>query len=276
MITFANAKINIGLHIVGRRDDGFHDLETVFYPVPLRDALEVIVPGHPAGDIRLIQSGITIEGEVEQNLVVKAYRLLRRDFDLLPVEVYLQKHIPSGAGLGGGSSDAAYMLKLLNDMFGLSLSPEMLEEYASALGADCPFFIRNQPVYAEGTGNLFSPISLSLKGYRLVIIKPDVFVSTREAFGGVIPRKPAYSLKDAIEKPVEEWRLLLKNDFEESVFLKFPVIGEIKKRLYGQGALYAAMTGSGASVYGIFKPNTQYHEEHPNPVCNCFIYSCCL
>lgn len=262
MITFPNAKINLGLNIVEKRPDGYHNLETVFYPVPVEDALEVTLLNGSTGKFRLHQTGLEIAGTAENNLVVKAYRLLDERFNLPPVDIHLLKHIPSGAGLGGGSSDAAYMLKLLNEKFHLGLTDGELEEDAARLGADCAFFIRNRPTYAEGIGNIFSPVSLSLKGYQIVIVKPDVFVSTREAFARIKPRRPKVALKETIMRPVEEWKELMVNDFEESVFPQFPAIMEIKERLYEEGAVYAAMSGSGSSVFGLFKPgNKRMHKE---------------
>ena len=197
-----------------------------------------------------------ITGNAADNLVVKAYLMLDKVFDLPPVDIHLYKHIPSGAGLGGGSSDAAFMLKLLNKRFELGLTTEKLEEYAAALGADCAFFINNMPTYAEGIGNLFSPIELSLSGYQIMIVKPNVFVSTREAFSNIHPHRPEYPVKEAILRPVAEWKDILINDFEASVFPQHPVIGEIKRELYHQGAIYASMSGSGSSVFGLFAPGT--------------------
>lgn len=254
MITFPNAKINLGLNIVEKRPDGYHNLETVFYPVPVEDALEVNILNESTQKFRLHQAGLEIAGEAENNLVVKAYKLLDERFNLPPIDIHLFKHIPSGAGLGGGSSDAAYMLKLLNEKFNLKLSDENLEEYAARLGADCAFFIRNAPTYAEGIGNIFSPISLSLKGYQIVLVKPDIFVSTRDAFAQIKPHRQEIPLKEVIKQPIEEWKERMVNDFEESVFPQFPAIKEIKEKLYEAGAIYAAMTGSGSSVFGLFKP----------------------
>ena len=254
MITFPNAKINLGLNIVEKRPDGYHNLETVFYPVPVEDALEVNILNESTQKFRLHQAGLEIAGEAENNLVVKAYKLLDERFNLPPIDIHLFKHIPSGAGLGGGSSDAAYMLKLLNEKFNLKLSDENLEEYAARLGADCAFFIRNTPTYAEGIGNIFSPISLSLKGYQIVLVKPDIFVSTREAFARIKPHRQEIPLKEVIKRPIEEWKERMVNDFEESVLPQFPAIKEIKEKLYEAGAIYAAMTGSGSSVFGLFKP----------------------
>lgn len=272
MITFPNAKINLGLNIVEKRPDGYHNLETVFYPVALEDALEVSwIPKAVNGEkYNLHQYGVEIAGKPEDNLVVKAFRLLDEIFGLPPIEIHLYKHIPSGAGLGGGSSDAAFMLKLLNEEFHLGLSNKQLEHYAACLGADCPFFITNEPVYAEGTGNIFSPISLSLKGYQIIVIKPDVFVSTKEAFAHIIPQQPEMSLKNIIQHPVKEWRSLMKNDFEQSIFPQHPLIKQLKEELYKQGAVYAAMSGSGSSVFGLFEENAKIPE--CNKIKNCFIY----
>ena len=254
MITFPNAKINLGLNIVEKRPDGYHNLETVFYPIPVEDALEVNILNESPQKFRLHQAGLEIAGEAENNLVVKAYKLLDERFNLPPIDIHLFKHIPSGAGLGGGSSDAAYMLKLLNEKFNLELSDENLEEYAAKLGADCAFLIRNTPTYAEGIGNIFSPISLSLKGYQIVLVKPDIFVSTRDAFAQIKPHRQEIPLKEVIKQPIEEWKERMVNDFEESVFPQFPAIREIKEKLYEAGAIYAAMTGSGSSVFGLFRP----------------------
>ncbi|MFR2070416.1 MAG: 4-(cytidine 5'-diphospho)-2-C-methyl-D-erythritol kinase [Bacteroides nordii] len=256
MITFPNAKINLGLNITAKRPDGYHNLETVFYPVPIEDALEIHVQNNSTDKkFALHQAGMEIIGNAEDNLVVKAYLLLDKEFNLPPVDIHLYKHIPSGAGLGGGSSDAAFMLKLLNERFELKLTDEKLEEYAATLGADCAFFIKNTPTYAEGIGNIFSPLSLSLKGYQILLVKPDIFVSTREAFSQVRPHEPEYSLKEIITHPVNEWKEQMVNDFEASVFPQYPVIGEIKEELYKNGAMYAAMSGSGSSVFGLFAPD---------------------
>lgn len=252
MITFPNAKINLGLHITEKRTDGYHNLETVFYPIPIEDALEINISKGDHKKYSLHQSGHAIEGNPADNLVTKAYLMLSEDFSLPPIDIHLHKHIPFGAGLGGGSADAAFMLKLLNDMFSLHLSTTALETYAARLGADCAFFINNQPTFAEGIGNIFSPVSLSLKGYKLILVKPDVFVSTRAAFSQITPQKPTHSLKEIINRPISEWRAYMKNDFEESVFPQFPIISQIKENLYKNGAHYAAMSGSGSSVFGLF------------------------
>ncbi len=261
MIVFPNAKINLGLNITEKRPDGYHNLETVFYPIPLEDALEVVPMEFSSNDFKLNCSGIQINSLPEENLVVKAYYLLKNRFSLPPIHIYMHKHIPSGAGMGGGSSDAAFMLKLLNELFELQLSVPELEDLATSLGADCAFFIQNRPVYAEGIGNVFSPVSLSLKGYTLVIVKPDIFVSTKEAFAHIQPHKTTVSIKEIIRTPIEYWKNNLINDFEYSVFRIHPKIKEIKEDLYNAGALYASMSGSGSSVYGIFKKTNAGLEE---------------
>lgn len=258
MVTFPNAKINLGLNVVERRPDGYHNLETIFYPIRLEDVLEVTIPNeeerlHPENGYDLHISGTPIIGSAEDNLVVKAYRLLSAEFPIPYINIYMHKQIPTGAGLGGGSSDAAYMLRLLREQFGLPLTDDDLEERAARLGADCAFFVRNRPTFATGIGNIFSPISLSLAGYYLLLVKPDIFVSTRDAFSLIRPHKPAVSLKEIVELPVEEWQKAgMCNDFEESVFSKHPAIGELKNQLYEMNALYAAMSGSGSSLFGIF------------------------
>lgn len=250
MITFPNAKINIGLNIVEKRADGYHNLETVFYPIPVKDALE-FVPSKK-GETSFCLSGIDVDGDAESNLVMKALRLLEKDFEIPPLEIHMEKAIPFGAGLGGGSADAAFMLKMLNQAFQLHLSDEQLEVYAAKLGADCAFFIKNKPVFATGIGNVFEPIDVSLKGYFLVLVKPDIHVSTPMAYSLVKPHAPEYPIKEWLKRPIEEWKERVLNDFELSVFTKFPAIGEIKDELYRQGALYASMSGSGSSVFGLF------------------------
>ena len=260
MICFPNCKINLGLNIVNRRADGYHDLETVFYPVTgLHDALEVTVANaHEEREYTFQQYGNALDCEPETNLVVKAYQLLEETYpDLRPITIHLLKHIPSGAGLGGGSADAAFMLKLLDQLFELHLSTTQLEQLAVQLGADCAFFIQNQPTFATGIGDVFSPISLSLKDYQIIIIKPNVFVSTKEAFAHIHPQRPTVSIVDILQAPISEWRQYLVNDFEASIFPQHPQIEAIKRLLYDNGAEYASMSGSGSSVYGLFKPNTE-------------------
>ena len=250
MIRFPNAKINLGLSVVSKRPDGYHNLETVFYPVPLCDALE-ITPNDKA-DCHLSVSGIQIDGSWEDNLIIKAYRLLQKDFSLPGLDVRLYKNIPFGAGMGGGSSDASFMLMMLRDQFDLPVSKDQLLDYAARLGADCPFFCMNRPVFAEGTGNVFTPLDFSLKGYHIVIIKPAVSVPTKDAFSKIIPQYPQEPILEIIRKPIGEWKGRLQNDFEKSVFSLYPQIRDIRESLYAQGAVYASMSGSGSSVFGIF------------------------
>ena len=249
MVSFPNAKINLGLNITSKRLDGYHNIESCFYPLPWCDVIEVI----PSKELAFTTSGITIPGTSGDNLCLKAYELLREDFDLPPINIHLHKVIPIGAGLGGGSSDASFLLKMLNEKFKLDLSTEKLEFYASKLGSDCPFFIRNEPVIATGTGTEFSPIELDLKGKHVVVIKPDIHVSTVEAYTGIKPGVAKESVEKIIkELPLENWKTQLHNDFEDSIFPKHSSIKELKDYLYNLGAIYASMTGSGAAVYGIF------------------------
>lgn len=255
MICFPNAKINIGLRVTEKRPDGYHNLETVFYPIGLKDALEVVP--HPAGksyslEVKTIESNDLGMGE-ENNIVTKAFRLLEKHYLLQPAAFYLKKGIPTGAGLGGGSSDAANVLKIINLMNGLGLSDFQLEQFSAQIGADCAFFIKNNPIFASGIGTDFEEVSVNLNGYFLVLVKPDVHVSTAEAYSLVHPAHPEKSLKEWIESPIETWRDNVINDFEPSVFQKYPMIGEIKEVLYRNGAVYASMSGSGSSVYGLFK-----------------------
>ena len=263
MIVYPNAKINIGLNVVEKRPDGYHNLETGFYPIKLQDALEIktIESNVPSCGYSLKVSGTLLDGSPDDNLVVKAYKLLKKEFDLPPVSMYLYKHIPTGAGLGGGSSDAAYALKVLNEKYSLSLSDERLEAYAAENGADCAFFIKNNPVFATGIGNIFSDIKLNLTGMTLVLVKPDIFVSTRDAYSNINPSAPKVSLKDLLSEPVTSWKDTVFNDFEKSVFPKYPEIAAIKDKLYDMGAVYASMSGSGSSVYGIFENPVEYVEE---------------
>lgn len=265
MICFPNAKINVGLHVVSRRADGYHNLETVFYPIGLKDALEVIVmpsgtPVTPVTDksfcspknYKFDQTGIPIEGKPEDNLVIKALHLISAEKELPDLDVRLLKKIPHGAGLGGGSSDAAFMLKLLNDAFDLGYSEKDLTRLAARLGADCPFFILNKPAFATGTGDQLEPIELDLSNYTILLVKPDIRISTKEAYAMITPRKPELSLREIVQKPLETWRELLKNDFELPVFKKYPEICRIKEQLYEMGAVYASMSGSGSAVFGLF------------------------
>ena len=263
MITYPNAKINIGLNITERRPDGYHNIESVFYPINLQDAVEIktIEGEEPQGEYKLKVSGTILDGTPDDNLVVKAYQLLRKDFNFPAQKIHLYKHIPVGAGRGGGSSDAAAIIKMLNEKFALGLTSEQMQNYAVQIGADCPFFINNTPVFATGIGNIFTPIEFSLHGKTILLVKPDIFVSTRDAYALVKPSPAAIPLTEAIKQPISEWKQIITNDFEKSVFAKYPEIAAIKDKLYDMGALYASMSGSGSAVYGIFDSPIEYADE---------------
>lgn len=248
MISFPNAKINIGLRITEKRPDGFHNLQSCFYPVGWSDALEII----SADTVGFSSSGLPIPGAANTNLCLRAYNLLRSDFDLPPVQIHLHKIIPIGAGLGGGSSDAAFTLRLLNDQFGLSLDAPTLENYARRLGSDCAFFIRNRPMYCVEKGDVFEDIAVDLTGYYILLVYPNLAISTAEAYAGVRPRRPDTSLHDDLLAPVDTWQTTIHNDFEDSLFPTYPVLAAIRQQLYEAGAVYASMSGSGSTVYGIF------------------------
>lgn len=255
MISFPNAKINLGLDIISKREDGYHNISSCFYPIPFTDILEFV----PAQKFSFTASGIPIDGASNSNLVVKAFKLLQRDFSIENVAIHLHKIIPMGAGLGGGSADAAFMLKMLDAYFHLILGDEYLEVLALELGSDCPFFIKNEPVLAEGRGEEFSPVQLNLYGYFLVLVLPKVHVSTAQAYAGVKPSEPKLSIREVIKKPIQEWKGVLKNDFEASVFEAFPELAQLKQSLYDTGAIYASMSGSGSAIYGIFDDKTLAH-----------------
>lgn len=244
-------KINLGLNITERRPDGYHNLQTIFYPVPLFDEL-TIREGEEEDVLTL--GGHPLEGDVQDNLVLRAVRLLRqKGFPVPPLCIDLRKVIPSGAGLGGGSSDAACMVRTLAQHYALPLSLAQMEQLVSRLGADCPFFINPRPLYAEGIGDVFTPVSLDLSGWYLILVKPDVHVSTREAYAGVHPHQPAISLFETAKLPVGAWADRMVNDFEESIFSAHPLLSDIKQELYRQGATYAAMSGSGSTLFGLFR-----------------------
>lgn len=286
MICFPNAKINLGLHIVSRRPNGYHNLETIFYPIGLKDALEIVPieekhkeapnftgnigsivteEGSSSCEYHFFQTGIPIDGIPENNLVIKALSLIAAEKKLPRIDIHLLKKIPSGAGLGGGSSDAAFMLKLLNDTFDLGYTNEELMIRAARLGADCPFFIFNKPAFATGIGDKLEPVELDLSNYTFLLVKPDIIVSTKEAYAMIIPREPDLALKEIVQKSPEEWRELLKNDFETPVFKKFPEICTIKQQLYEMGAVYASMSGSGSSLFGLFEQEPDWQgifEDH--------------
>lgn len=277
MIDFPIAKINLGLNVVEHRSDGYHNLQTVFYPVPIQDALEInpmdeAFPSTSACCLKVVNA--TIDCNDDDNLVVRAYRLLKADFPNMPrVYAHLWKGIPSQAGMGGGSSDCAYMIRLLNKQFSLGLNDQQMMDYAARLGADCAFFILSRPCYAEGIGEQLTPIDLDLKGWHLCVVRPNIPVSTKEAFSRIHPHYPAANCLDVVRRPVSEWRDLLFNDFEESVFALHPEIGNIKQQLYDMGATYAAMSGSGSALFGLFKEKP---EQFAQAFSDMFHYSCIL
>lgn len=279
MIVFPNAKINIGLQVTEKRADGYHNLDTIFYPIPLKDSLEIVPFGSqdeaPADDCSLHLLGQRIEGAPGDNLVMRAWRILREaGYDVPPVSVWLYKHIPSGAGLGGGSADASFMLSTLDQMFRLHVGSERLAAFAARLGADCPFFLHNVPMYARGTGDILTPISLSLSGCRIVVVKPPVSVSTREAFADIIPTQPEQTLEEKIRRPLGEWKDIVTNDFEKSVFARHPELKAIKEQLYSSGALYASMSGSGSALYGLFPAQGDMPSQKDFP--SCFVWEATL
>lgn len=270
MVVFPCCKINIGLNVVERRPDGYHNLETVFYPIPLNDNLEVVTASCLTSPYLIHETGISLNDRVENNLVIRVLEQLRETYPQIPpVEIWLHKRIPTGAGLGGGSSDAAFMMRLLNDQYGLGMDDEDIEFRLSRLGADCAFFNRCVPAFATGIGDQLIPIGLTLAGWNLVLVKPDIHVSTREAFSLITPHRPQHSLLEALNRPIETWRDTVSNDFEKSVFMHHPEIAAIKATLYDMGAVYASMSGSGSSVYALF------HDRQPEVrdiFPDCFVY----
>ena len=259
MITFPCAKINLGLNIVSKRPDGYHNLETVFYPIPLTDALEIKYmdekfPSESPCDLKI--TGNDVDCNEEDNLVIKAYQLLAADFQLPRVHAHLVKRIPTQAGLGGGSSDAAYMIRLLDERFRLNIGIPEMERYAAKLGADCAFFITADPSYAEGIGDVLMPVDVpgaGLGGYYLAVVKPSVAVSTRDAYAAIVPKTPTKCCRDIVRQPIETWKDELVNDFEAPIFAMHPELAAIKLSLYDAGAVYAAMSGSGSALFGIFR-----------------------
>jgi 4-diphosphocytidyl-2-C-methyl-D-erythritol kinase len=250
MVLFPPCKINLGLNVISKRPDNFHNLETVFFPLPLTDVLEA-VPSDD-GQFSLTFSGLPIPGEPGNNICIKAYELLKADFGIPAVKMHLHKVIPMGAGLGGGSSDGTFALKLFNSLFDLDLDYLQLVDYASRLGSDCAFFVDPKPAFASGRGEVLEEIPLSLSEYQVALVIPPVHVSTAMAFQGICPKEAVWSLRNLHLLPVEEWKGLVVNDFEESVFRQFPEIAEMKSQLYAHGAVYASMSGSGSACFGIF------------------------
>ncbi len=256
MIVFPNCKINLALHILAKREDGFHNLETVFYPVDIKDALEIILSANNAEAVEFSLSGLTVDGSTLDNICIKAYHLLKKDFVKLPhIKMHLHKAIPMGAGLGGGSADGAFALQLLNTKFHLNISTAKLLHYAAQLGSDCPFFILNKPCYATGRGEILEEVKIDLSKYTIALINPGIHVNTGWAFSQLTPALPQKSIKQIIQQPINTWKAELKNDFENPVFEKYPAIKNIKEELYQLGAVYACMSGSGSTVFGIFENN---------------------
>jgi len=249
MLDFPNAKINLGLYITAKRPDGFHNLESCFYPVKWSEALEIV----PAPEVKFTMTGLPVPGEPETNLCLRAYKLLQQDFDLPPVHLHLHKVIPMGAGLGGGSADAAYTLRILNKLFELNLKAAALENYARQLGSDCAFFVQNKPVIASERGDVFTPVLLDLSPYSCVVVYPGIHITTSEAYAGITPKEPTCTMSLLLKQDVRVWNNVLKNDFEESLFPKYPELPLVKEKLYAAGACYASMTGSGSAIYGLFE-----------------------
>lgn len=255
MIVFPNCKINLGLNILRKRSDGYHDIETIFYPIPLTDALEIIENKSQNKNAALpfTSSGLPIIGNPDTNLCVKAYQILKKDFPNLPaVFIYLHKIIPIGAGLGGGSADGAFAMKAINEMFALGVTTEQLITYSLNLGSDCPFFIINKPCFATGQGEKLEEIAVDLSAYKILIVSPGIHIDTGRAFLNITPATPERSIKEIITDPIEHWKDILKNDFEKQAFKQYPEIFDIKNILYHHGAIYASMTGTGSTVFGIF------------------------
>lgn len=259
MVAFPGCKLNLGLHILAKRPDGYHAINTCFYPLPWTDVLEFL----PAPSWAFNQSGLIIPGSSDDNLCVKAYGLLQRDFDISPVQGHLHKIVPMGAGLGGGSADAAHTLRMLNDLFALGLSTEQLGAYAKQVGSDCAFFLQDRVALGQGRGDELEPINLSLKGFYLMVITPGVHVSTAEAYAGVTPTVHAEDLRTVLARPVVMWREHLRNDFEPSVFHRYPELGKIKQQLYSLGASYASLSGSGSSLFGLFHKAISREDHFP-------------
>jgi 4-diphosphocytidyl-2-C-methyl-D-erythritol kinase len=249
MICFPNAKINLGLNVLSKRADGFHNIETVLYPIPIRDALEFLT----AGSFKLTVSGFYLEGPKENNLIYKAWNLLHEKYDIPPLRIHLHKAIPTESGLGGGSADAAFFLKLVNTHFNLGIGQNEMKTLTGQLGSDCPFFINNKVSLSSGKGEILQPIKIDLKGKYMVVIQARILVSTHEAYRLIKPKRPEINLSEIISKPINEWKTLLINDFEEPLFKLYPEIGDLKTNLYKNGAVYASMTGSGSAVFGLFK-----------------------
>ncbi|PKP11850.1 MAG: 4-(cytidine 5'-diphospho)-2-C-methyl-D-erythritol kinase [Bacteroidetes bacterium HGW-Bacteroidetes-4] len=254
MIVYPNAKINLGLSIVNKRPDGFHSIETVMYPIPLFDKITLIPIENYTGAEKLVfsSSGLTIDGELENNLIVKAFKLINDDLNIAPTQIHLEKNIPFGAGLGGGSADCAFTINALNQLYDLKLTNKQMEYYAAQLGSDCPFFIKNKPALAKGRGEMLSEISVNLKGWHLALVIPPVGINTKQAYSLVEPKTPKKPVEETIKQHIEQWKHNLENDFEISVYKQLPEIEQVKTTLYELGAAYASLSGSGSASFGIF------------------------
>lgn len=260
MLCFPNAKINLGLHVTEKRTDGFHNIESIFYPIGWNEALEIVENKTSNLEFNLHLSGLPISGNTTDNLLWKAYQLIKTKVKVPNIDIYLHKTLPMGAGLGGGSADAAFFINLINDQFKLGLSKEIKLEIAKQLGSDCAFFIENIPVLATEKGDVFQKIKLDLSAFWIAVVFPNVHSNTKDAYSLVIPKKTKTSLLEIISQPISSWKTELKNDFEESIFSKYPIVKEIKTELYNSGAIYASMSGSGSAVFGLFETMPEIHQ----------------
>jgi 4-diphosphocytidyl-2-C-methyl-D-erythritol kinase len=260
MISFPNAKINLGLDVIEKRNDGYHNISSCFYPIPIKDVLEI----NQSNIFNFSQSGIHIPGDKGNNLVVKAYKILKEDFDLPNIAIHLHKNIPMQAGLGGGSSNGAFALQMLNELFELFLNDSVISDYASVLGSDCPFFVYNTPSIISGRGEEMEKIDLDLQGYLICVVKPDISISSQDAYRNIKPIYPVHDIRSILsEHTIDVWKDLLKNDFEQVIFDNHPELSDIKLKLYEMGALYVSMTGSGSAIYGIFNNRPSFENEFP-------------
>ncbi|MCF8464637.1 MAG: 4-(cytidine 5'-diphospho)-2-C-methyl-D-erythritol kinase [Flavobacteriales bacterium] len=264
MISYPNAKINLGLNVIRKREDGYHDIESVFYPVPWRDVLEIVPEKAGKGKVTFTSSGIVIPSDGKPNLCEQVYELMHHEFGLSSVKMHLHKIVPIGAGLGGGSADAAFVATMLNEMFELGLSTKKLEDIVSKVGSDCPFFIRNKPSFVTGRGEILELFDINLSGYWLMLINPNIHIGTKEAYAGIRPLQPTTSLKKLLLRDVSVWKDSVCNDFEVSVFPQHPIIEAIKEQLYSKGATYASMTGSGSTVFGLFEKEPKWKQKDGN------------
>jgi 4-diphosphocytidyl-2-C-methyl-D-erythritol kinase len=260
MVAFPGCKINLGLHVLRRRPDGYHDLDTCFYPLPWSDVLEWL----PSATLTFKTTGLAIPGNESDNLCLKAYQILNREHGLPPAQGHLHKIIPMGAGLGGGSADGAHTLRMLNELFELKLSAQQLTLYSRELGSDCAYFLQRGAARGTGRGDELAPVSLNIRGHYLVLVTPAVHVSTGQAYAGVTPKAPAESLAVTLARPIEEWKNVLVNDFEPSVFSRFPELRALKEKMYSLGAAFASMSGSGSSVFGIFRTEVAREQHFPS------------